>query len=200
MKKLHETPCLHTLMILVLCCKHKPFMRVILTILILSSFVNLYGQTIEEYRISPLDSFTIHIGDYENFSVLKNGEELDLMHGEMDDDNFGSIETKTVNYFPIMITTHKLGKADSKDFFESTKKQFRDKFSKVGCIDETENKLGSKDDVIILKANEKLPFMYIVYSGYLFDDMLVDLLKLDIKNEVELKEYLLVIENIEFLE
>jgi len=173
-------------------------MRLFSIILILSSFVNLYGQSIKEDTSSSSDSFTIYIRDYENFSVLKNGEELDLMHGEMYDDDFGFIETKTVNYFPIMISTHKLEKVDSKDFFESKKIQFRDKFSNVGYLDETENILDLNEDIIVLKAPENFPFMYIVYNGYLFDDMLVDLLKLDIKNEAELKEYLSLIENIEF--
>ena len=171
-------------------------MRVVLLVLILNSFLNLYGQSVEDD--SSLDSFAMYIGNYENFSVRKNGEELNLMHGEMFYDDLGKIETKTVNYFPITISTYKLEKNDSNQFFESSKREFRDKFSKIGCVDETKNLFGLKKEIIVLKANEKLPFKYLVYNGYVFDGMFVDLLKLDIKNEAELKAYLSLIENIEF--
>ena len=176
-------------------------MRVILAVLMLSSFLNLYGQSIGDDKSSKsLDSFEMHIGDYESFSVLKNGEELNLMHGEMFYDDFGRIETKTANNFPIMITTHKLEKIDSGQFFKSLQRNFREKFSNIGCIEETENIHGLDEDLIVLNTNEKLPFKHLVYKGYKFDGMLVDLLIMDIKNEAELKAHLSLIENIKFSE
>jgi len=175
-------------------------MRVFLTGLFLSSLLNLYSQTGGEEMNSSLNMFAIYIGDYENFSVLNNGEELDLMRGEMYYDDFGMIETKTANYFPIMITAYKFEKIEQDQFLNSLKNEFRDMFSTIACIEETENLLVLDEDIIVLKANEKLPFMYIVYNAYVFDGMLVDLLKMDIKDKTELMRYLSFLKNIKFYE
>lgn len=42
--------------------------------------------------------------------------------------------------------------------------------------------------------------MYLVYHGYMINDMLIDCLKLDIKNDYDLKEYLSSIEKLVLIE
>lgn len=157
-------------------------MRKSLLIFLLFQTIGLFSQS----------NLIFQVKSYEAFKVLEDTLSLKIEVTNQQEEDLGEVETKWANYLPLTITAYKLDSISPNDMREHiisrTKKLFvKPDFFQV--YKEYKNTQGVQ--VLILNIdNEHLPFKYIVHTAYIFDNLVFDLLKMQIKDDNALEEYL----------
>ena len=133
-----------------------------------------------------------HVGSYESFKVSEDTISLKMEITNQYEEDLGKVETKWANYQPLVITAYKLDTISSenmKDFIVNRTKKLFIKPDFFQLYKEYETTQGTQ--ILILHIDNKhLPFKYIVYSAYVFDNLVFDLLKMQIKDDNALEKYL----------